>query len=86
MAEEEVVILEADPSTPTEEGFAPIEEEASEETASEENAEDELAKHAKKRLLILLVAAGVLLLAIIIAIIVILKLKSHPTPPSRTDR
>ncbi|WP_060825416.1 tetratricopeptide repeat protein [Sulfurospirillum cavolei] len=80
MAEEEVVILEADPSTPTEEGFAPIEEEASEETASAENAEDELAKHAKKRLLILLVAAGVLLLAIIIAIIVILKLKSHPTP------
>lgn len=80
MAEEEVVILEADPSTPQEEGFAPIEEEGSEEASLEGLAQIEQSAQSKKKLLIMLVAGGVLLLAVIAAIIVLIKLKSHPAP------
>ena len=85
MAEEEVVILEADGATSSEEGFAPIEEENSEEgTGLEIVAFDEGATQTKKKkLLLLLLAGGILLLAIIVAIIVIIKLKSHTeTPPA----
>jgi len=83
MAEEEVVILEADGATSNEEGFAPIEEENSEEgTSLEIVAFDEGATQTKKKkLLLLLLAGGILLLAIIVAIIVIIKLKSHPEAP-----
>ncbi|WP_263833696.1 tetratricopeptide repeat protein [Sulfurospirillum oryzae] len=82
MAEEAVVILEADPLATTEEGFAPIEEENAEETAAASAAQtvdDEQKIKSKKKLLIFLVLGAVLLLGIIIAIVVIIKNK-HKTP------
>ena len=56
MAEEEVVILEAEPSSAlsvVEEGFAPIEEESADENAAASTAsdEDEQKSKAKKKLL-----------------------------------
>ena len=87
MAEEEVVILEADPSsalTVTEEGFAPIEDENAEETAAATAAfsEDEEQKNkSKKKLLILLILGAVLLLAIIISLVVIIKNKNKAPRP-----
>jgi tetratricopeptide (TPR) repeat protein len=80
MAEEEVVILEADPAASQEEGFAPIEEEAGEDVSLEGALLSEQTTKSKKKLLIMLIAGGVLLLGMIIAVIVVLKLKSHPAP------
>jgi len=84
MAEEEVVILEADPLSTTEEGFAPIEEENAAETAAADSAaaqdeEDEQKSKSKKKLLMLLILGAVLLLSIIIALVIIIKNK-HKTP------
>ncbi|KFL34058.1 MULTISPECIES: tetratricopeptide repeat protein [unclassified Sulfurospirillum] len=78
---EEVVILEADPlSTSEDEGFAPITEEGAEETATAsviQNEEDEQKRKSKKKLLILLILGSLLLLGIIIAIVIIINTKNR---------
>lgn len=86
MAEEEVVILEAEPSSAlsvVEEGFAPIEEESADENAAASTAsdEDEQKSKAKKKLLILLILGATLLLAVIITLIVIIKNKNKVPAP-----
>lgn len=80
MAEEEVVILEA---TPSEESFAPMEEESTLEEAAISSEEEEKALKAKsKKKLMLFVGIGVfVLLAIIITIVFLLFFKKKPTPP-----
>ncbi len=92
MAEEEVVIVEADPSSAitvvTEEGFAPIEEENADEntTASTASEEDEQKSKSKKKLLILLILGAVLLLGIIITIVVIIKNKNKAPSPAPIEK
>ncbi len=83
MAEEAVVILEADPLSTTDEGFAPIEEENATETAAADSAAEkeveEQKNKSKKKLLMLLILGSLLLLGMIIAFVVIIKNK-HKTP------
>ena len=85
MSEEEVVILEADPLSSTEEGFAPIEEEnaaeiAAADSAAQEEVEEQKNK-SKKKWLILLILGAVLLLSIIITLVVIIKNKQKVPEP-----
>lgn len=87
MAEEEVVIVEADPSSAlsvVEEGFAPIEEESADETAAASAAFDEVEEQkgkSKRKLLLLLILGAVLLLGIIITLVVIIKNKNKIPEP-----
>ena len=89
---EEVVILEADPSsalTVTDEGFAPIEDENAEETAATTAAfsEEEVQKgKSKKKLLILLILGVILLLGIIMALVVIIKNKKNIPAPAPIEK
>lgn len=80
MAEEEVVILEANPS---EESFAPMEEESSlEETALAQEEEEKALKAKSKKKLMVFVGLGVfVLLAIIATIIFLVFFKKKPVPP-----
>ncbi len=80
MAEEEVVILEA---TPSEENFAPMEEETTleEAQASEEEVEKALQEKSKKKLKLFVGLGVFILLAIITTIVLLVVFKKKPPPP-----
>jgi len=79
MAEEEVVILEG---TPSEENFAPMEEETSpDETLASEEEEKALKQKSKKKLMLFVGLGVFVLLTIIITIIMLIVFKKKPVPP-----
>lgn len=91
MAEEEVIILEADASSnDAEESFAPIEEERTDEiTASEVLPlnQEFVQQKSKKKLIILLIAGVILLLGIIVTLLLILNSKKEtPITPTVVEK
>ena len=88
MAEEEVVILEAEPSSSdnasssSEEGFAPIEAENAEESGGALEVIDQEAQEqkAKKRLMLFIILGALLLLGVVIALVIVAKHKTKAPP------